>query len=224
MQMAIGKMARMYPVLIAMGLMIVLIAFVIGYANSQNAAEYLAQGKSVRETTPMAQRASIESTALWLPTLKFVGIGLILGGIVMALRVIVDSLRASGMEVLSNLPPEKRPQLPKAPWYGRLMPVVMMLGEMILLIAFGVSLWAAGLARSVFSNPIPQIDAAGAGSTLLSQLQTIHTVEAWLVPFKFLGVATEFLAIAMGLATIIYILSAQTNMLDRVLRSPQAAS
>jgi hypothetical protein len=224
MQKVIGKMARMYPVLIAMGLMIVLIAFFIGYANSQIAADYLAQEKSVRETTLMAQRASIASTALWLPAFKFVGIGLILGGIVMALRVIVDGLRASGNEVLSNLPPEKRPRLPNAPWYGRLMPVVMMLGEMILLIALGVSLWAAGLARSVFSNPIPQIDAASAGSTLLSQLQSIHTVEAWLVPFKFLGVATEFLAIAMGLAAIIYILSAQTNMLDRVLQSPQAAS
>jgi hypothetical protein len=38
---------------------------------------------------------------------------------------------------------------------------------------------------------------------------------AWLVPFKFVGVATEFLAIVMGLSTIIYILTQQTRLLER---------
>jgi hypothetical protein len=194
----------MYPMMIVMGFMIVLIALVVGYFNSQTAAAYFAETKAVRETTLMAQRESIESTGLWLPPFKFVGIGLILGGIVMALRVIIDNLKAAGAEVLSNLPAEKRPQMPAPPWYAPLMPMVMMLGEVIFLVALGVGLWLSGIAWTVFANPMPTIDAAGPGSALLNGVQTIHAVEGWLVPFKFLGVATEFLAIVMGLATIIF--------------------
>jgi len=163
MQKMIVKMAKMYPVMIVMGFMIVLIAFVVGYFNSQTAAAYFGEAKALRETTLMAQRASIESIGLWLPPFKFLGIGLILGGIVMALRIIIDNLKAAGVEVLSNVPAEKRPQMPATPWYASLMPAVMMLGEVVFLVAFGVGVWLSGLARTVFANPLPTIDAAGAG-------------------------------------------------------------
>jgi hypothetical protein len=208
----------MYPMLIVMGFMIVLIAFIVGYVNSQTAAAYFAETKLVRETTLMTQRMSMESIGLWMPPFKFVGVGLILGGIVMALRVIIDHLRAAGNEVLTNLPAAERPQMPTPPWYGLLMPIVMMVGEMLFLAAFIIGLWLSGIARTVFANPLPAIDAAGPGSALLNGIQTIHAVEGWLIPFKFLAISTEFLAIAMGLATIIYILNEQTNILDRVLQ------
>ena len=71
----------------------------------------------------------------------------------------------------------------------------------------------ASQARSVFANPLPAIDAAGAGTALLAQVQNIRVTSAWLVPFKFFGIATEFLAITMGLGTIAYVLKAQTEML-----------
>lgn len=219
----IGKMAKMFPMMIALGFMIVLAAFIIGYNNSQTAATYFAQPKAVREITLMAQRASMESVGLWLPTFKFLGIGFILGGIVMALRIIIDNLKGAGAEVLSNMPENARPQLPAAPWYGRMMPMVMIFGEMLFFIALGVGVWVSGVARAVFANPLPAIDAAGPGSALLSGLQTIHIVEGWLVPFKFFAISTEFLAITMGLATIIFILSAQTQMLSRVLGAGKAA-
>ena len=82
MQAMIGKMAKMYPLMIAMGFMIVIITFIIGYMNAQNAAEYFSTPKLERETTMMAQRAAIESVGLWMPPFKFLGIGLNLGGIV----------------------------------------------------------------------------------------------------------------------------------------------
>lgn len=219
MQKMIGKMARMFPMLIALGFMIVLAAFVIGYINSQTAVDYFTQSKAVRETSLLAERAAIESTGLWMPTFKFLGLGLILSGIVMALRVIIDNLIGAGNEVLSNIPEGKRPSLPTPPWYGRLMPTVMMIGEMIFISAFIVGLWLANIARTVFLNPIATIDAAGPGSALLTGIQTIHSVEGWLIPLKFFGIASEFLAITMGLATIILILKAQTKMLDKVLGS-----
>lgn len=218
MQKMIGKMARMYPLLLAMGFMMVAIAFVVGYFNSQTAAEYFSQPKLVRETGLMAQRAAIESTGLWLPYFKFLGLGLILGGIVMALRVIIDNLNIAGLETLSNLPEKVRPALPSPPWYGKLMPMVMMIGMLIFVAALIVGLGLAATARQVFANPIPEIDAASAGSALLGQLQSIQATLAWLVPFKFFGVATEFLAILMGLATIVYILTNQNRLLEQGIR------
>jgi len=217
MQQMIGKMARMYPMMIALGFMIVLASLIIGFTNSQIAADYFSVSKAIRETTLMNQRVSIESIGLWMPAFKFLGLGLILGGIVMALRVIIDNLQGAGKDVLSNLAEGKRPEFPPPPWYGKMMPMVMMIGELIFISAFIIGLWLAGIARSVFSNPLPAIDAAGSGSALLNGIQTIHAVEGWLVPLKFFGIASEFLAITMGLATIIFILKAQTNLLDNVL-------
>jgi hypothetical protein len=205
----------MFPILIWMGFMLVALAFVIGLFNSQTSTAYFAESKAIRETTLLAERAAIESTNLWLPYLKFLGLGMVLGGIVMALRVILDNLMQAGGKVLANLPADKRPAMPKAPWYGRLMPIVMMLGMLVFVVALTVSLQLASTARAVFANPLPAIDAAGAGTVLLAQVQNIHATSAWLVPFKFFGIATEFLAITMGLATIAYVLKAQTEMLKK---------
>ena len=229
MQQMIGKMARMYPMLIALGFMIVAVALVVGAANAQTAEFYFGQSKLVRETTLMPQRAALESTGLWLPYFKFLGIGLLLGGIVMALRVIIDNLKAVGAEVLSSLPEDG--ELPAPPWFAALMPALMMLGLVILIVALVIALGLAGTARQVFAHPLPEIDAAGAGSALLAQLQTIQASSAWLVPLKFLGVATEFLAIVTGLATILFALGAQTDLLGQAIRigrgknvSPAAAA
>lgn len=215
MQKLIGKMAKMYPLLILMGFMIVVIALIVGYVNSQNAAVYFAESKLVRETTLLAERGSIESTGLWLPYFKFLGLGLILGGIVMALRIIIDNLKAAGEQVLANIPEGARPSPPKPPAYAPMMPMVMMLGEVIFVVALIVALGLAADARALFSNPLPEIDAAGSGTLLLGQLETIVSTSAWLVPLKFLGIATQFLAIVMGLSTIIYILTSQTELIEK---------
>lgn len=117
MQGKIGKMARvMYQPMVVMGFMLVGIAFVIGFLNAQTAASYFAESKAIRETTLMAQRAAFTSTDLWLPYFKFLGFGLLLGGIVMALRVIIDSLLDAGKDVMSTLPIDQRPAMPTPPW------------------------------------------------------------------------------------------------------------
>ena len=133
----------------------------------------------------------------------------------MALRVIIDNLKAAGVQVLANVPEGVRPAMPKPPFFGPLMSMVMMLGEVIFIVAFIVSLGLAADARAVFANPLPTIDAAGAGSVLLAQVQNIHATASWLIPFKFFGIATMFLAITMGLGTIIYILGSQTELIQK---------
>jgi hypothetical protein len=211
MQAMIGKMAKMYPMLIMMGFAIVIISFLIGINNSQLAADYFSVDKVTRETTLMTTRAAFEQSDAVLPAFKFLGIGLILGGIVMALRVIIDHLRDAGKAVL---PAERHSSLPTPPWYGLMMPMVMMAGLVIFVIALFAGIQAGGLASQIFANPLPEIDAAGAGSVLLTQVQDLHAIESWVVPLKFLGIAAEFLAITMGLGTIIYILNQQTEIID----------
>ena len=72
---------------------------------------------------------------------------------------------------------------------------------------------------SLFSNAVPTIDGATAGTALNNALVNIQATNAWLVPFKFFAVAVEFLAIATGLAVIVYILTHQTDTLeDAILR------
>ena len=224
MQQMLGKMSKMFPMLILMGFMIVVISLIIGFVNSQNAAAYLAETKLVRETTLLAERAGIESTGLWLPYFKFLGLGLILGGIVMALRVIIDNLKAAGAQVLAGVPEEVRPMPPKPPWYGPMMPMVMMVGEVIFVVALVVALGLAADARELFSNPLPEIDTAGSGTLLLGQLETIKSTSAWLVPLKFFGIATQFLAIVMGLSTIIYILTNQTELIQKGIQAARSAA
>ena len=89
----------------------------------------------------------------------------------------------------------------------------MMLGLLVFIVALIAGLDIAADARTLFANSIPAIDAAAAGSALLATLEGIKATSAWLIPFKFFGIATEFLAIAMGLSTIIFILSQQTRMI-----------
>lgn len=222
----LSKMSKMYPLLIGMGFVIVIVAFIIGFVNSQNAGEYFGLEKSVRDQATdddtRSQRASIESVGLWLPYFKFLGVGLLLGGIVMALKVIIDNLKGVGVEVLSNLDEKDRPATPTPPWYAMLMPLIMMIGLVIFIIALVISLGLASNARTLFGdNSIQSIDGS---SDLTSDLQGIREVSAWLVPLKFAAVATEFLAIAIGLATIIYILTAQTKALDEALTTAKGGS
>ena len=217
----IGSMARsMYKMLIAMGFMIVMLSFLIGFWNSTLAGEYFSATKTTRETTLMSTRVVIEQVGQILPYFKFLGVGMILAGIVMALRVIIDRLRSLGNDVLANLPESNRPAVPSPPGYAMLMPMLMMLGLMIFLLALIVSLWLGfGDVATVFANAFPTIDAAGSGSALNNALVNIKATNAWLVPFKFFAIAIEFLAIANGLAVIIYILTHQTDTLeDAILR------
>ncbi|MHA2290140.1 MAG: hypothetical protein ACXABG_15250, partial [Promethearchaeota archaeon] len=92
------------------------------------------------------------------------------------------------------------------------------LGMMIFLIAFLWSLVVGFDAMSLFgNNTVPAIDADS--GDLLGQLRGIESASATLVPFKFFGIATEFLAIATGLTVIIYILTKQTDTLEEAILS-----
>ena len=95
---------------------------------------------------------------------------------------------------------------------------------MMIIIGFIVSLVVAGTASAVFSNPVTAIDAAQSGSEILNGLAQIHSAEAWLEAFKFVGIASFFLGIVNGLGAIVYALRYQQNAIPQAVDNlPPAA-
>jgi hypothetical protein len=230
MEKMIQSMMKRFPMFIAMGFMIVIIALIIGAVTAGNAASYYAVDKATRDASAdLAQvRAGIESTIVWLPYFKFLGVAMILAGITMALGVIATTLQKLGNEVMGSVPERARVAVPPRPRTALLMRGWMMMGMLVIIIGFIVSLSVAGTASAVFSNPVVAIDAAEAGSTLLNGLQRVHAAEAWLDAFKFVGIAFLFMGIINGLATIIFALNYQKTAIPQVVKrlpvvSPAAA-
>lgn len=212
----LARMARgMWALSIVMGLMIVVAAFIVGLWNSAQVAAYFAHSKEVREaaiagTAIVAQKVSIEAVFAWLPGFKFFGMGLLFSGITFVLANIINALRAAGAGLQRTLGVEVK-ALPK-PWQAKLFPPLMMMGLMILIIAFLISLWLAGVSAGYWNHSIAsELDAAQAGSALLGQLATIQSVKAWLEPLKFAGIAFLLTGISLALATIRKILQFQAG-------------
>jgi hypothetical protein len=218
MEKMLQKMMNRFPLFIAMGFMIVVLAVIIGAVNAGNAASYYAVDKATRDTSAeLAQiRAAVESTVIWLPYLKFLGLSMILSGIIMALGVIGLRLETLGKEVMASVPEYARQAVPARPRTVLWMRMFMMVGMLIIIAGFIVSLNVAAVASMVFSNPVTAIDAAAAGSPLLQGLATVHASEAWLEAFKFVGMAFLFLGIINGLSTIVFALRYQHRAIPEV--------
>ena len=226
MEQMLQKMMKRFPLFIAMGAMIVAASLVIGAINAGNALDYHAVDKVTREGSAQwaEVRAGVESTVVWLPYFKFLGLAMILGGITMALGVIATKLQMLGKEVLSTVPQELRVTIPPRPRTVTWMRLFMMMGMLIIIVGFIVSLGTAATASSVYSNPVTQIDAAATGSALLNDLASVHAAESWLEAFKFVGIAFLFVGIINGLSTIIFALRFQWNAIPEVARRMQAAA
>lgn len=218
MEKALQKMMKGFPLFIAMGVMIVVLAVIIGAVNSANANAYYAVDKVTRETSLAWAnvRAGVESTVIWLPYFKFLGLAMILAGITMALGVIATKLQNLGQEIMASVPESARVAIPKRPGSVMWMRLFMMLGMMIIIVGFIVALITAGTAASVYSTPVVDIDATATGSALLQDLASVHSAESWLEAFKFVGVAFFFLGIVNGLSTIIWALQVQKQAIPEV--------
>ncbi len=214
------KMMKRFPLFIAMGLMIVVISVIIGAVNTANAADYYAIDKVTRETAQewADLRAGIESTVIWLPYFKFLGLAMILAGITMATGVIAGKLEMLGKNLMSSVPESARVSIPGRPRSVMMMRMFMMVGMVVILVGFIVALVTAGNAADLYSNPIVTIDAAATGSALLDDLASVQSVETWLEAFKFVGVAFLFLAIINGLSTIIFGLQYQKKAIPEVVQ------
>lgn len=212
--------SKMWAPMLLMGFMIVAIALLVGVWNSSTVAAYLAGSKLDRDAAVVGSalvtnKVLIETTTAWLPGFKFLGIGFLLSGITFLLATILGTLRVGGLNLQKAL--GREPQALPPPPTAFVFPMAMMMGLMILVIQFIVSLWLASVAAGYWNHVIKtELDAASAGSALLTTLATLRSSGAWLEPFRFTGIAFLLSGIGLALVTIVNVLRGQSNMLTQL--------
>ncbi len=211
---------RMWAPMVIMGLMILVISLIIGFFLSGYAASYFENSKEVREAATRGSaiaidQARIHSIMVWLPGFKFLGLGLMLGGITFLLATILGNLRVAGGKIQRALGADQI--VIKKPMTGNLFPMLMMMGMMVLMTTFGISVWLGSVTYDYWNNSIATVlNPAAAGSGLLSDLALIKSTLAWLVPLKFVGMALLFSGIALALLTIVSALRFQAARLTEL--------
>ncbi len=214
-----SMVSKMWLPWLAMGFMIVVAAFIIGLFASSTAADYFSESKAVRDAAitgsdPATDKAFIESTKVWLPAFKFLGIGMLLGGITFLLATILGNLRTGGARVQEALGAEVR--VLKPPMTAMLFPMLMMMGIMILVASLIIAIVTATLSYDYWNHSIAA-ELNPSTSSFLSDLGTINAITLWLAPFKFVGIALLFTGIGLALATIVRVLRWQSQRLWELL-------
>ncbi len=101
---------RIYPVLIAVGFLIVLAALIIGAALATTAADVFESSKAVRDaavpgSSLLADQSDLASFPLWVQPFKFVGISILVAGIFTVFWGLLLSLReARGAAMVEAVP------------------------------------------------------------------------------------------------------------------------
>ncbi len=93
-------------------------------------------------------------------------------------------------------------ELAQAPTGSKIMPFLAMVGLLIVLVALVIYISLSGTVNEYYSNPKSVRDGAEAGSSVLSQLQTIKSTSAWVKPLTFVGLAFLLTAISASLTGI----------------------
>lgn len=215
--------SKMWVPFIGMGFMIVVAALITGIVASISAADWFSFAKVTREAavtgSPLAlEKAFVESTLAWLPALKFLGIGMILAGVTFLLATILGALRTGGGRVQEALGGSVH--LIKIPMTAKMFPMVMMMGLMVLIVAVVVGIVDAAITFDYWNHSIAnELDQAAEGSALLSTLSTINSIDMWVKPLKFVGMASLLSGIGLALATIVQVLRWQSSRLWDLLSS-----
>lgn len=217
----IESMMPLYPVLAVMGWMLALIAFLVGlYVLSTAQTTFFSDAKAVREGAAVGSafvQANVIShvTEAWLPQLKFLGLGLGLLAIVMALGTIAKKLRYMGKVLTAHIPDDQRPEMPPQPKQVRWFQISAMMGIMLLMLVLIIGIvLAITIVPDYWNNSIAsELNLAAVGSALLSQLAVISSYAFWLNALRMIGMAFLFTAIAIALTVIIGTLRLQSKVL-----------
>ncbi len=217
----IEGMMPMFPMIAVMGWMFVLIALVIGAtALASSQATFFSDAKAIREGAAAGSafvQANVDSHVIeaWLPQFKFLGLGLGLMAITMALGTIAKRLRRMGQVISSHLPADLRPPMPPIPTRVRVFQLSTLMGVMILAAALIIGLvLATGVVPSYYGHSIANdLDPAQPGSALLAQLGVVSSFADWLNPLRMVGMAFLFTAITLALTVIIGTLRMQAGVL-----------
>lgn len=200
----------------AMGVTAVLTSLVLGIAGGINIGEFFGSLAS----PDFADLGRAEVLGQWTGAVAFLGMGLILGGIVMHLVNVVRTLRDAGRDVQRSL--GAQPLKLRKPWSGQLTPHVMLMGVMTEAVAFTVGIVAAASIGGV--NPASIADPATASTADLADIGFARAAAAWLPGMRFAGLAILLTAVVLVLLTIQQTLRFQaariTEIADRAKPTP----
>ena len=220
----IEKMMPMYPIIALMGFMVVALAWLIGlFLISPGQVDFFNAAKAVREASASDALANqaVHVLETWVVEFKFLGLGLGLMAITMALGTIAKRLRKMGKVITYYFPEDIRPTIPEIPRTVRIFQIATMMGLMILILTFILGLfYAFGPVTDYYSNTVATLNAA-TGAPLLAQLADISQYKEWIGPLRFLGMAMLFLAITIALTVIIDTLRKQNGYLADFQRDAQ---
>jgi len=212
-----NTMMKHYKMFAAIGLLIVVIAFVVSLQASDANSTFFSATKEAREgsdSTLIAANVTRNVIQQWVPAFKFVGLGLMLGAITMALGLIAMALRDMGIGLMSGWPKELNQGPPDKPRAAKMFPLLMIMGWMLLLAGLVVALASNGNVSAYWNNSIALVlNPAGPGSIELLQLGFIQGIKPWLGALRFAGMGMIFTAITVALTVIIRTLQAQKKIL-----------
>ena len=212
---------RLWAPLMFMGLILSAAAFVLGVINGLVAADYFAFSLAEREaaasgTDIVEKRIFIESVGAWLPELNFLGLGLVLTSILQLFTIILGSLRVSGATVQQSL--GVTVILPGPPITARLFPLFTLAGLTVLVAALVLGVVQGLIASGYWSHSIAaELNPATPGDPLLSTLGTLESMDRWVEPIKFVGLALLLAAAGLAAASVIWVMRFQSRRLLDIL-------
>ncbi len=202
--------AKMWAPMLVMGLMVIVAGLAVSIVKADFVSDYFAVPKEIRDGADanlIDKRQFIEFANVWLPGFQLLGVGLILSAITFSLANILGVFRAGGVQVQKAF--GKEPQTFTPPITAKLFPMFMMMGLMILIVNLIIAVIIGAEAWDVYGHSVAEINAAEAGSPLLSDLGTVKEFKMWLAPFKFVGIATILVGISMAVHTILQVIRFQ---------------
>ncbi len=214
-----NKMMKHYKMFGWLGFIIVIIAFSYAVQAATANSIFFSVDKATRETASsgnsvVAANALRHSLTTWVPAVKFLGLGVMLGAITMALGVIATTLRNLGGNVMGKWPKQLNPGVPPKPRTAKLFPMMMMMGWIILIAGVIVAFTINGTVASYWTHTIAsELNPAQPGSLLLSQLGAIKATLPWITLLRFVGMSLIFTAITVSLTVIIRTLQHQEQSL-----------
>lgn len=231
MQKMIDTMMKRYQMFAWLGLIIVLVAFWLAYSVGAGAnATFFSADKATREAAAsgsvlVAANVARHSITTWVPSFKFLGLGILLGAITMALGTIIKALRDLGKDVMEKWPTDLNPGVPDKPLSAKMFPMIMMMGWIILIIGFIWALSLNGVATSYWNHSIAnELNPAQPGSALLTQLGVLAGTAPWLGFLRFLGMSLLFTGITVALTVIIRTLQFQEKTLEKFVQARSGGS
>ncbi len=217
----IEGMMPLFPMIAVLAWMIVGAAVVIGAQHLAAAqSSFFADAKAVREAAGVSSsfvNANVDRHVIeaWLPQFKFLGLGMGLMAITMALGTIAKKLRHMGKVIAAHMPSNLAPATPPIPKQVRHFQLSTMMGLMLLLAVLVVGIvLATGAVPEYWNASIANdLNPALPGSATLALLASVSSYAAWLNPLRMMGMAFLFTGITIALGVIINTLKMQSGML-----------